>query len=146
MRAVMNLSASPRPIVATHLLLVLVATLLGCGEPTRQPSDLGVADSAQPADLLTCTLVKPYAATEAVCNDCAEARCCAEVNGCYGSASCDEDYVNCYLACGLFAEPDAGGTDVTACVADCDAQHPAGKLQFEAAIGCVEQRCSAECD
>jgi len=124
---------------------------LGCGAGTVASPDLAVAgDLAAPvdaakADFAGCKLSAPYSSKDAVCNGCAESHCCVEVNACYASTSCNDDYVNCYLGCGLFANPDAGGTDVTACIADCGTMYPAGKVQFEAAIGCVDTSCAGKC-
>lgn len=96
----------------------------------------------QRADSAPCKLVKPYSSKNAVCNGCAEAKCCAEINGCLGDTRCDEDYVNCILACTLLPEPDAG---VSGCLQQCATAHPQGKAAYDVAIGCAEAKCASEC-
>lgn len=94
------------------------------------------------ADAAPCVLVKPYSTKDPVCNQCAEQRCCPEINACLGDPACDDAYVNCMLACALAPVPDAG---VDACLAQCDADHPTGKASYDVAIGCAESRCAVEC-
>jgi hypothetical protein len=106
-----------------------------------RPAERGAADLA-PADLAPCKLVKPYSTKNAVCNQCAESRCCVELNACLGSPDCDDAYVNCTLACALGRAPDAG---VSACLDQCAKAHPKGKLEYDAAIGCADSKCAAEC-
>lgn len=96
----------------------------------------------QRVDAVPCTLVKPYSSKDAVCNQCAQAKCCAEINGCLGDPECDDDYVNCMLACTLPPEPDAG---LSGCLQQCAASHPQGKAKYDVAIGCAEARCATEC-
>lgn len=100
----------------------------------------GVADVG--ADTAPCVLVKPYSTKDPVCNQCAEQRCCPEINACLGDPECDDAYVNCMLACALTPVPDAG---VSACLDQCAADHPAGKASYDVAIGCAESRCAVEC-
>ena len=94
---------------------------------------------------VACELTKPYSSKDIDCNACAEAKCCAEVNGCLDDPICDDEYVNCSLACALLPDsPEQAKID--ACFADCDAQQPKGKKLYDAAIGCVEARCVGVCE
>jgi hypothetical protein len=112
--------------------------------PPADAADTHVSDGAGDA---ACTLVKPYSSKDATCNACAQAKCCAEVNGCLGDPRCDDDYVNCILACALTTTVDSGdaGPVVAACVAECGTKYPAGKAAYDKAIGCVDARCSDVC-
>ena len=104
------------------------------------------ADAADEGDV-ACTLVSPYSSKNAVCNGCAATRCCAEVNGCLGDPRCNDDYVNCILACSLLPA-DAGGDASGAaadCLAKCASDFPAGKAAYDTAIGCVDPKCATEC-
>ena len=107
-------------------------------------SDAVAVDASpdQRADTSPCKLVKPYSSKDPVCNGCAEAKCCAEINGCLGETKCDDDYVNCILACSLLPEPDAG---VPVCLQQCATAHPVGKAAYDVAIGCAEAKCATEC-
>jgi hypothetical protein len=114
------------------------------------PSDAGPGDAARPdapadapTDAAACVLVSAYSSQNAGCNACAEAKCCAEINGCLGEPGCNDDYVNCILAC-AFVE-DAGDAGVATCLDACAAQYPQGKAEYDVAIGCAEQACAAEC-
>ncbi len=50
----------------------------------------------------------------------------------------------CILACAL--DPgDGGDAGVATCLAACDAQYPQGKAKYDAAIGCGDTKCAAEC-
>ncbi len=104
------------------------------------------ADAPDSADAAACTLVKPYSSQNAACNACAEQHCCQEVNACTSDAECDDSYVNCILACALLPDdggaPDAG---IDPCLSDCATQYPTGKVEFDAAIGCADSSCAAEC-
>ncbi len=95
-----------------------------------------------------CKLSSPYSSKNKACNDCAEASCCVEINGCLDDPRCNDDYVNCSLACALTTSVDAG-TDaapvVAACLADCAAKYPAGKALYDTAIGCAESKCKSTC-
>lgn len=150
------------------LCLFLGLGLVGCGDdPAPATSDAAADGSldtgpfdAAPADTgpgdtgveggdasdAACKLVKAYSSKNAVCNACAEARCCAEINGCLGDKRCDDDYVNCILACALLP-PDAGdaGDATKACLAKCGADFPAGKALYDTAIGCADKQCAKEC-
>jgi hypothetical protein len=86
----------------------------------------------------TCSLVKPYSTKDKVCNDCAAEKCCAEVNDCLGDKRCDDDYVNCILACALL--PDDAG-DAGGCIGECGTKYPEGKALYDTAIACVEEAC-----
>jgi hypothetical protein len=88
-----------------------------------------------------CTLTKPYSSQDADCDACAEAWCCAAINACYADPACDDGYVNCALACAL-DDSDAG---VDPCLEACAKDWPQGKLEYDAAIGCADTKCAAEC-
>jgi len=94
-----------------------------------------------PVDSPACTLAKPYSSSDPVCNACAEKECCEEINACLLDPVCDDSYVNCILACSIGV--DAG--EVAPCIAICDEDYPAGKAEWDAAIGCADTRCAAEC-
>ena len=151
--------------------LLLVALLVGCSDSSNDPastadtasideSDSGgdggdtrdasvetLAADATDATDAACMLHKAYSSKNAACNNCAQERCCGAVNGCFDDPRCDDDYVNCILACALLpddAGPDAG--DATGgCLADCNTKYPAGRAEYDAAIGCVEAACKDEC-
>ena len=147
------------------LWLPLVAALVGCsdastdGPATSDGAPLDAHDAfaidgadspavdATDANDASCTLHKAYSSKNAACNACAQEHCCAPVNGCFDDPRCDDDYVNCILACALLpddAGPDAG--DATgACLADCDGKYPAGKAEYDIAIGCVDGACADAC-
>jgi hypothetical protein len=93
-------------------------------------------------DLTACKLLKPYSTKNTVCNACAEAKCCVEINGCLGDLECDDAYVNCTLACALAPAPDAG---VSSCLQQCAKDHPKGKTEYDLAIGCADSKCATEC-
>jgi hypothetical protein len=101
------------------------------------------------AEAGTCKLAQPFSSKNAVCNDCAEAQCCPEINGCLLDPACNDDYVNCSLVC-AFTDFDAGadgGSDAgtAGCLADCAAQYPKGKAEYDAAFGCADTACATEC-
>jgi hypothetical protein len=111
------------------------------------PTDaLSVKDSAgdAPSDAGSCKLVKPYSSKNVTCNQCAEAKCCAEINGCLGSPDCDDTYVNCILACALLPD-DAGDAGISLCMAQCAVDSPKGKAEYDTAIGCADAKCQIEC-
>lgn len=140
--------------------VLLPLVLLGCAGGGSDPvtttdavvdtaTDASVEDvspevAAETSADAACSLVKPYSSKDKVCNACAQEKCCAEVNGCLGDTRCDDDYVNCILACALF-DSGAGDAGTAACLADCGSKYPAGKTAYDAAIGCVETRCSTVC-
>src|SRR4051812_38926039 len=103
-------------------------------------ADAGPDDAARPADADACTLIAPYSSQNAPCNACAQAKCCAEINGCLGDPGCNDDYVNCAIACALDFD---GGTDAgpTTCLSACEKQYPQGKAEYDVAIGCAEKAC-----
>lgn len=107
---------------------------------TDAPDD--VADAA--VDVSACTLSKPYSSSDRVCNACAEQHCCEAVNACYADLECDDGYVNCALACALLPD-DAGDAGIAECLSDCAVQYPTGKEEYDAAIGCADTTCAAEC-
>lgn len=113
--------------------------------PDAEPdaADVGAPDTKDdaPVDASACTLAKPYSSSDPVCNACAEKECCVEINGCLLDPACDDSYVNCILACSI--DVDAG--EVAPCIAVCDEDYPIGKAEYEAAIGCADARCAAEC-
>ena len=93
-----------------------------------------------------CRLTKKYSSKDADCNACAEANCCDEVNGCFADKRCDDDYVNCILACALLpADAADAGAEADRCIAECGTTYPEGKKAYDTAIGCVEARCVSEC-
>lgn len=145
----------------------LLSVLLGScsSSPEPSPSDVrvdrqprtdapGVVDLSRPLECsaspgadscappVACKLVKPYSSKNAVCNQCAESKCCAEVNGCLGDPACDDDYVNCTLVCALSPAPDAG---MGACLGQCAKDYPKGKAEYDTAIGCADSKCATEC-
>jgi len=147
----------------TRVLVPLLLAVLGvgCAESDEGPSAVTPADSSSAdtqvdtsvdatSDVVAdaaCTLTKPYSSKDAICNACAQSKCCAEVNGCLGDPRCDDDYVNCILACALTAPTDGGdaGAEKAACLADCASKYPVGKAAYDAAIGCVESKCNDVC-
>src|SRR5690242_8946726 len=80
------------------------------GAPDAGPDGAGPSDAAADAaaDAGACTLISPYSSKNAACNACAQAKCCAEINGCLGDPGCNDDYVNCAIACALDFD---GGSD-----------------------------------
>lgn len=90
----------------------------------------------------SCTLVRPYSVSDPECNECAQTACCEEVNACLNAEICDDFYVNCMLACVLDEETE----DVAACIGQCDTDYPVGKALYDAAIGCVDEHCMAQCE
>ena len=140
-----------------RLTFALVTLALACSsDPVATPAPDAAADTAQdsppvkdsagdaPSDAGTCKLVKPYSSKNVTCNQCAQARCCAEVNGCLGSADCDDVYVNCILACALLPD-DAGDAGFSLCMGQCAKDSPKGKAEYDTAIGCVDTKCQIEC-
>jgi hypothetical protein len=143
-----------------------VSVLVGCsssgasspaldvGTDTGADASLEAAPDTNAADVVaadgdaSCKLVAAYSSKNTPCNACAESRCCVEVNGCLGDPRCNDDYVNCILACALL--PDDAGADADAgtatCVAKCGVDYPVGKAAYDAAIGCVDAKCSVECN
>ena len=121
----------------------------GAAADTGQTRDTAAADAPAdaPADGAACTLHKPYSTKNAACNACAQERCCLALDACFDDPRCDDDYVNCILACAL--TPDDAGADagdaLGGCLADCAAKHPAGKAEYDAAIACVDGACAAPC-
>lgn len=53
--------------------------------------------------------------------------------------------MNCILACALLPG-DAGDAGVESCLGECAAQHPKGKSEYDAAIGCADDKCASVCD
>lgn len=94
------------------------------------------------ADLTPCTLLGVYSSKNPACNQCAEDKCCAELNGCFAEPLCDDFYVNCMLACVLAPDPDAG---VSTCLSKCAADYPLGLEKYQIAMGCPESSCAGEC-
>jgi hypothetical protein len=113
---------------------------------TDAPSDSRADIAFEAAPDAACKLVAKYSAKNPTCNACAEANCCEEINACLGNTGCNDDYVNCILACALLPN-DAG--DATAekerCLNECATSYPDGKRRYDAAIGCAENRCATEC-
>jgi hypothetical protein len=100
-------------------------------------------------DAPACKLASPFSSSNAVCNACAEEKCCAQINGCLLDTACNDDYVNCTLVCAFTdfdAGADAGGDAGTAgCLADCAQQFPKGKAEYDTAFGCADTVCATEC-
>jgi hypothetical protein len=146
---------TPRPSLSTTVLVTVLA-LGGCSDSPPPGRDAGgdsaVRDlAAEPGrdlspdrrgDLVPCKLIKPYSSKNATCNQCAENKCCVEINGCLADPECDDSYVNCTLACALGPAPDAG---MSACLGQCGTAYPKGKSEYEAATGCADTRCASEC-
>jgi hypothetical protein len=117
------------------------------GVDAPAPMDGGM-DAAPDADLdaAMCKLASAFSSSNAVCNACAEEKCCPEINGCLLDTACNDDYVNCSLAC-AFTDFDAGadaGTEA-GCLADCAQQYPKGKAEYDTAFGCADTACATEC-
>ena len=148
-------------VALTALGLVAASAFAACSDDAVSPSTAGDAGSAldvktpdeasADAHGATCKLVKPYSSKDKTCNACAETECCAQVNGCLGDTVCDDDYVNCILACVLLGDdagadadagPDAG---IPACEKRCGAQFPKGETEYVTATGCVDTRCKTDC-
>jgi hypothetical protein len=140
--------------------LVLFALLVGCssseGTTPTVTDSAAVVDTSSPAETspviadtrdASCKLQKAYSSKDVDCNTCAEQQCCDEVNGCFADKRCDDDYVNCILACALLpADAADAGAERDRCVAECDSMHPDGKKAYDRAIGCVEMKCPTPCD
>lgn len=117
-------------------------------DDAAQPGDSTAPDGSSPdadadslADAAACSLVRPYSQLDPVCNACAEQHCCDEINACLLDPACDDSFVNCMLACSL----DADAGTIQPCIDDCAAQYPAGKAEYDVAIGCADSKCAAEC-
>ena len=116
------------------------------------PIDAGM-DAPDPMDAMPdadldagpCKLAQPFSSKNAVCNACAEEKCCPQINGCLLDTACNDDYVNCSLVC-AFTDFDAGDAGTTAgCLADCAKQFPKGKAEYDVAFGCADSACATEC-
>jgi hypothetical protein len=136
-------------------ILLLGATACSSGDVGPTPSSEGGVDSGTYdaktdvggdaiTDASSCKLLKPYSSKNVSCNQCAETKCCAEINGCLGDPKCDDDYVNCILACALLPD-DAGDAGISSCLAQCAKDSPQGKAEYDVAIGCAESKCATEC-
>lgn len=122
-----------------------------CAAEGTPASDAGSSDARTSAeagdaasDAGTCALVKPYSSKNAVCNQCAQEKCCVEINGCLGDPRCDDEYVNCILACALLPA-DAGDAGTKPCVDQCAKDFPQGKAEYDVAIGCADTQCAGPC-
>lgn len=120
----------------------------GASDASALPDGRNDAGADVAADVITdataCTLVKPYSSKDAVCNQCAQTKCCAEINGCLGDPKCDDDYVSCILACALLPG-DAGDAGTKSCLDQCAKDFPVGKAEYDVAIGCADTKCTASC-
>lgn len=116
------------------------------GAKDARPDSFADGSPIDAGDGGTCTLVKPYSSKNVVCNQCAQTKCCAEINGCLGDPKCDDDYVNCILACALL--PDDAGADAGTkpCLDQCGKDFPQGKAEYDVAIGCADTKCKVECN
>jgi hypothetical protein len=131
--------------------LVVGGLLLGAcassDDAASSPSPLDAGSDVatdSPTDASVCVLAKPYSSSVPACNACAEQNCCEVVNACYADPDCDDGYVNCALACALLPD-DAGDAGIAECLADCGSQYPTGKQEYDAAIGCADTSCVAQC-
>ncbi|APR79970.1 Hypothetical protein A7982_05317 [Minicystis rosea] len=115
------------------------ASITDATTPDGTAPDAMVIDAGP--DVVACTLASPYSSQNATCNDCAEAKCCPQINGCLLDPDCNDGYVNCALGCAL--DPGDAGTDP--CLADCEKQFPTGKIEYDNAIGCADEACAVEC-
>jgi hypothetical protein len=117
----------------------------GIDAPTMMDAGLD-APSDAPLDAPMCKLAQPFSSKNAVCNACAEEKCCPQINGCLLDTACNDDYVNCSLVC-AFTDFDAGADAGTTagCLADCAQQFPKGKAEYDAAFGCADSACATEC-
>ncbi|MBI5531655.1 MAG: hypothetical protein HY898_02995 [Deltaproteobacteria bacterium] len=120
------------------------AGLDGVAEEASAGEDVAPQDAPAESDGATCKLIKKYSSSNPTCNDCAEQKCCVEINACLGDLECDDTYVNCILACALMPE-DAGDAGIALCMDECAAQAPKGKAEYDAAIGCADSKCKTEC-
>ena len=69
------------------------------------------------------------------------------MNDCLGDPRCDDDYVNCALACALLpADAGDAGAEAERCLAECAANHPEGKKRYDGTFGCIDAQCAAECN
>jgi hypothetical protein len=138
---------------------LLTMAFLGCaeGDPPANVDAAGASDTrvddvaievaSDVAMDATCKLVKAFSSKNVVCNSCAESKCCVEVNGCLGDKGCDDDYVNCALACALLpADAGDAGAEKERCLNECATMYPDGKKRYDAAFGCVDSKCSTECN
>ena len=137
--------------------LCLLLPLLGCSSdpiasPAQDAASDGPSDSPSvkdspadaPSDAGSCKLVKAYSSKNVPCNQCAEAKCCAEINGCLGDPACDDTYVNCILACALLPD-DAGDAGISKCMGQCGVDSPKGEAAYDTAIACADTKCKTEC-
>ncbi len=108
--------------------------------PSDNPTDAARYDSS---DATTCKLLKVYSSSNRACNACAEKECCEIINACFSSKACDEDYINCSLACVL--ETDASKSAIDHCVKECQRIYNDGYMLFDAANACAESKCTADC-
>ena len=143
------------------LLVFVLVTACSSSSSVGAPSDASVdtlvdggADApfeSSPPDAVVeaidaaCALHLPYSTKNKACNDCAAARCCVEMNACFDDPRCNDDYVNCALACALTDDAGPDGGAIAECLADCASKHPAGKARYDAAIGCAEAQCKSSC-
>lgn len=116
----------------------------GMDAPTQTDSGMDAAP-----DAVACKLASAFSSSNAVCNACAEEKCCPQINGCLLHTACNDDYVNCSLVCAFTdfdGGADAGGDAGTAgCLADCAQQFPEGKAEYDTAFGCADTACLTEC-
>lgn len=144
-------------------LQVALFLLVGCASSETEPTFVSTDSSTEVAtdvaseaardtapdvvgETPTCKLLKPYSSKNVPCNECAQGKCCAEVNACLGDPRCDDEYVNCSLACALLpADAGDAGAEKERCLTECGAMHPEGKKRYDAAIGCVDTKCASEC-
>jgi hypothetical protein len=116
----------------------------GMDAPAPDDSGLDAPDDSAP-DAPACKLAAAFSSSNKVCNDCAEEKCCPQINGCLKDTACNDDYVNCSLGC-AFTDFDAGDAGTKAgCLDDCAKQFPKGKAEYDVAFGCADNACATEC-
>jgi hypothetical protein len=124
---------------------IVLCSLMACSSSAASsPVDTSPVDAAAEAtdaaeSDAACKLSKPYSSKDAACNGCVERSCCVVVNRCLDDKRCDDDYVNCILACAL--APDDAGGDAAAEAKACIDTYPEGKKLYDQATGCAEARC-----
>jgi hypothetical protein len=135
-----------------------IVILFGCSsnETTTPTSMDATTETAQDSaaevvadvvnDTASCKLLKPFSSKNVACNECAQAKCCVEINGCLADKRCDDDYVNCSLACALLpADAGDAGAEKERCLNECNTMYPEGRKLYDAAFGCTDSKCAAEC-
>jgi hypothetical protein len=124
------------------------AVMAGCQSSASNGGDGGAEDGGRDGGTTlngSCTLVDAAATGVPTCDVCAEAKCCAERNACFGSEPC-ADYVRCVRTCVrrlLDAGSDSGASQ-DECRRSCSPSD-AALSAYESSATCVATRCAAEC-